>query len=96
MFEDYTYVRADIKGKESNVVSVIQAFTNVYQGGTDGQRRIRLPKMKRELHACVDYVQDHLPNGVDRVDGDCIEPLLKDELNTRIEMLVEKEVIELQ
>ena len=78
------------------MTGVIQAFANTWQGGTDGLKRIRLPKLKMELHAVVDYVQAHLPLGVDRVDGDCIEPLLKDELNTRIKILPkEKEVAKL-
>jgi len=87
MLEDISYQTADIVGKESNVKTKLGTFVDSIKGESESVQRINLPKIKKELHMAVDSVMDDLPNGVERVDGSVIQPILNEVVNEKIAKL---------
>jgi len=71
-----------------SVESVVTNFVSANMGENVDEQRVRLPKIKKQgLQSCVDYVQKNLPNGVERVDGASIRPLLDKVVSARIKAL---------
>jgi len=89
--ENTGYIHADISEHEGDVKDVVAAFVDSLAGGTDDEKRVNLPKIKILLQDAVDYVMNNLPDGVGRVDGYCIEPLLNEVCNEKIAELPEPE-----
>ena len=69
------YVKAtgDTKKKKA----VVEAFVDSVIGDTKDEKATNLPlALKHGTQMAVDYVQAHLPLGVERVDGALIRPIL--------------------
>jgi hypothetical protein len=84
MNENQIYEEANIEGKESEVKSIVSNFVDSQSGETDEEKRVNLPLVKKALHGAVDFVMANLPDGVNRVDGYVIEPILKEVVENRI------------
>ena len=88
LLENDLYIKADITGKESAVKTVVDNFVESKKGSTEDEQRVNLPYIKKHyLLLAIDYVMAHLPDGVDRVDGACIRPLLDEVCNAKINAL---------
>lgn len=81
MIEETQYKSPSIEGHETAVKNRVVSF--VESLGSD-----KLLKAKRYLHQAVDYVMSNLPNGVDRVDGNIIQPILNQVVDEKMSELV--------
>ena len=77
MREKNLYIRANITGKKTSIKTVVRAFVLATAGITTTAKRAHLPELKSYVLECTHYVKQHLPVGVDYVDGYCIEPILQ-------------------
>jgi hypothetical protein len=73
---------------------VVKNWVAEEKGATVEDKRYRLPKLRNYLNYCVDYVMDNLPDGITRVDGGCIQPLMLAEIQAQIDLLPVEEPIE--
>lgn len=72
-YQSVTLVEPDCQA----VFVVVRQWVSNEKGSTEEEQRYRLPKLENYYKYCVSYVMDNLPEGVERVDGNCIKPLLK-------------------
>ena len=98
LFEKETYKKADISGKEKSVKTKVTNFVKSFLSDDIETNRERLAialDNRLVLHACVDYIMENLPAGVERVDGDCIKPILTEVVNKKIAELpvIEEEAL---
>jgi hypothetical protein len=75
-YNEDLYVPADISGKESVVKAVVEDFVVLAMGSTVEEQRVKLPFIRKAIGDAVSYVVENMPDGVSKVDGYVIEPLL--------------------
>jgi len=72
------YTSPTIEGYEEDVKSVVETWASaVLSTKTDSEKRTLIPQFKSALHLVVDFVMANLPEGVERVDGKVILPILE-------------------
>jgi len=82
-YKDKSYIEAVIVDeKKTTVKSVVSNLIKTYK-----QDAGTLNKLKKDLHLVVDHVQAHLPDGIDRVDGYSIRPILDEVIQESIAAL---------
>ena len=92
MIEDNTYKSPSIEGHETATKNRVVSY--VESEMVEGQERLILSKIGNYLHLAVDYVMANLPNGVERVDGAVIDPILKEVIAEKLASLPVEEVEE--
>lgn len=71
MFDIEPYKRVELDQEQSELIyDIIYDFVNELDNDD-------LKRIKAKIGIMVDYIQGNLPEGVDRVDGYCVQPLLE-------------------
>jgi hypothetical protein len=84
------YKSPNVHGFEEALKKIVYAFiNNILSGKTDKEKRMLLPQYSQCIHLCVDHVMGNLPDGIDRVDGDIIKPILRQVCKEQIDLLPE-------
>lgn len=83
----YTPVVLDEEQQAAVKPSVIDWMNAEIDGMTDDQKRRALPQLRKYKTQCVAYVMANLPDGVDRVDGPSIKPILNQCIDEAINAL---------
>lgn len=93
IIEKNIYKNVDISGHETAVKNKIKTYVESIEGETDDEKRVNLPLIKKhKLHDTIDYIMNDLPDGVSRVDGKSIRPILIKVIDEKIsELPVQKE-----
>lgn len=73
--------------QQQDISAVLVDFLTIHEGSTDAEKTINLPRLNKLIHPAVDYVTSNLPNGVERVDGNVIKPLLNIAVNYKLSLL---------
>tara|TARA_R110000772_G_scaffold249530_2_gene364000 strand:+ start:112189 stop:112455 length:267 start_codon:yes stop_codon:yes gene_type:complete len=87
MNENYQQVILE-SGQKDQVEVVLDSYLDEIVGEHTGSlKNSILTDSCKRLNSAVDYVQNSLPNGVDRVDGNSVCPILMSLINSKKDII---------
>jgi len=80
------------EGAEDLIYNVLADWVDTNDGETVDEQRILLPKLLNYNEEATAYVESNMPEGIERVDGGCIRPILKKVVNDVLASLPQPEI----